>query len=408
MGQREQGTQHGSKAERTVGIIGCGSMGERHARAFIATGRLEPCLRVTHLCDRDSARAHRVADLFTQAGLPRPSVTVRAEDLFADGGLDSVDVVLPTSAHHGVCVQALRAGKHVLVEKPLALDVEQAASMVGAAAANDRVLSVAENYRRVGANRALRALLDRSDGVVSMTTDIVCSPLHDARHNAADWYADPDTAGSYLAHEMGAHEMDLVRFLLGEVESVHCVPRFSAHEPSRDPRRATGLFATLTCASGAVAQMSLRSSDHEPPGGSRRIVLEDGGHVLSQAWEVWDGWHQGRGGARTTTDEALTALAAHTGEVGNGRGSSDPALRHEPVRPLFARDDVARSGVASAVHEFAHAVAGVREPEIDGVDGMRTLALCESLILSARSSRTSWSGSRSATVAGMSTRLDRS
>ncbi|WP_444962764.1 Gfo/Idh/MocA family protein [Nocardiopsis sp. M1B1] len=385
--QREQGTRRGARTGYTVGIIGCGSMGERHARAFIATGRLEPCLRVTYLCDRDSARAHRVADLFTRAGLPRPFVTGRVEDLLADEGLDSVDVVLPTSAHHDVCVRASRAGKHVLVEKPLALDVEQAASMVGAAERGGRVLSVAENYRRVGANRALRALLDRSDGVVSMTTDIVCSPLHDARHNAADWYADPDTAGSYLAHEMGAHEMNLVRFLLGEVESVHCVARFSSSEPSRDPRRATGLFATLTCASGAVAQLSLRSCDHEPPGGSRRIVLADGGHVLSRAWEVWDGWYRGRDGTRTTTDEVLadlTALTARTGEAGNGRGSSDPALRHEPVRPLFARDDVSRSGVASAVHEFARAVAGVREPEIDGADGMRTLALCESLILSAR------------------------
>ncbi|WP_017570012.1 Gfo/Idh/MocA family protein [Nocardiopsis halotolerans] len=362
----------------TVAIVGCGSMGERHARAIIATDHLEPRLRATHLCDRDTARADRVAALFAQAGLPRPSVTARAEDLFADEGLDSVIVVLPTAAHHEVCVRALRSGKHVLVEKPLALNLEQASAMVGAAERGGRVLSVAENYRRVGANRALRGLLDRSGDVVSMSTDIVCSLGRDTRHNAADWYGDPDIAGAYLAHEMGAHEMDLVRFLLGEVESVYCVPGFPPHEDSRDPRRANGLFALLRCVSGAVVQMNLRSRDDESPGGSRRIVLEDG-HVLSGAWEVWDGWHRARDGVRTTTDEVL---AAHTDTAESGTDAAAPA--HQPLRPLFARDDVARSGTASAVHEFAQAVAGTGTPEIDGVDGARTLALCESLILSAR------------------------
>ena len=354
------GADRGRHTAGTVGIIGCGSMGARHAEAFIAAGRSDPSLHVTHVCDRDLTRARQVAELFASADLPVPAATDRMDELLGTGSPDAVDVVLPTAAHHEVCVRALGAGKHVLVEKPLALDVKQGTAMVDAAAAGDRVLSVAENYRRLAANRALRALLDRSGGVVTMSSEVVCSPTFDRRHNAAAWYADPGTAGSYLGHEFGAHEMDLVRYLLGEVDSVYCVPYFSPHEQESDPRRACGLFALLRCESGAVAHVALRSAEAEQPHGTRSIVLADG-HVSSDAWEVWDGRHVGHDGAPTVTGDFVA-----TG------------------RPFFDRNDPLRNGTAAAVHEFARAVAGELEPEIDGADAARTLAICESLIRSAR------------------------
>ncbi|MBK1787530.1 Gfo/Idh/MocA family protein [Prauserella cavernicola] len=349
----------------TIALIGCGSMGVRHARALLAARDLAP--RLTHVCDRDPVRAGDVASLVAEAGFERPRVCADVEELFADPGLDAVIVVLPTSAHHDVCLSALRSGKHVLVEKPLALTPAQAIALAEAADRHQRVLSVAENYRRLPANRALRGLLDDAGGAISMTTDIVCSPRLERQLNGADWYGDPAIAGSYLAHEMGAHEIDLTRYLLGEIESVSCVARCAG--PDGDPRRAEELVATLRCASGAVAQLNLRSSEHEQPGGDRRIVLENGS-VDSAAWEVWDGRHVDRAGRPTTTDEVLRHRYAESGLV-------------EPVRPLFDRSDVTRSGTVSVLREFLDSVAGHAEPEIDGWDGARTLAACEALIASA-------------------------
>src|ERR1700692_4636515 len=95
-----------------------------------------------------------------------PDVEVAAErdiaKMIADPTVDAVDICLPTNLHASVALEALRAGKHVLVEKPMALDVETSWQMIARAKKQKRVLMVAQVLRFLPAYVALREVLASS------------------------------------------------------------------------------------------------------------------------------------------------------------------------------------------------------------------------------------------------------
>ena len=129
----------------TVGIIGCGWAGARHARAFANQG-----VAIAWAVDLHAARAQAVANL--QAGA-RASVDYR--EALDDPDLDAVDICLPHHLHARVSIEAIARGKHVLCEKPLAATLQEADGMITAAKKACVTLMVAENevfsplYRRV-------------------------------------------------------------------------------------------------------------------------------------------------------------------------------------------------------------------------------------------------------------------
>ena len=94
----------------------------------------------------------------------RPQVFTDIEEMARETvDLAAVDVVTDPSVHHEVVCQALDLGLHVLVEKPMAITVRTCQMMVDAAARNDRIVSVAENFRRDPSARVVRHLLETGD-----------------------------------------------------------------------------------------------------------------------------------------------------------------------------------------------------------------------------------------------------
>jgi predicted dehydrogenase len=130
-----------------IGIVGIGFMGRIH---YLAARRVSGAA-VTAVCSRDPAK--RAGDWAATRGNfgPPPGLVdltgvrphARLADLLADPDVDLVDVCNPTAEHPATAVAALEAGKHVLVEKPIALTPADADRMVAAAAANGRLLMVA-------------------------------------------------------------------------------------------------------------------------------------------------------------------------------------------------------------------------------------------------------------------------
>ncbi len=131
-----------------VAVIGAGAWGLNHVRAFARLGAL------ALVCDSDE-RSRR------GAAAVAPGIPVSADPQEAFGpGIDAVVVATPSSLHHPIALAALRAGKHVLVEKPLALRGRDAAELVAAADASGRTLLVGHLLLYHPAVRRMKEFLD--------------------------------------------------------------------------------------------------------------------------------------------------------------------------------------------------------------------------------------------------------
>lgn len=117
-----------------IGIIGSGGIARGHARAYASREDVQ----VVGVCDIVPGRAQSFIEAH---GLTGARSYERIEELLADG-VDAVSVCTPNVAHHETSIEALKAGVHVLVEKPMAVTLEQAVEMAQTAKKVDRLLSV--------------------------------------------------------------------------------------------------------------------------------------------------------------------------------------------------------------------------------------------------------------------------
>jgi predicted dehydrogenase len=194
-----------------VALVGGGFALHTQLPAF----RRVPGVLVTDLVGRDRERVRRLA---AQHEIPRSSVSL-AETLGRDD-IDLVCVTTPPDLHREMAEASLRAGKHVLCEKPLALDAGQGESMCRVAAAARRLACVDHQLRFAPNLVRLRQLL--RDGYVGR-------PLHAElqlrigsrldRRRPHDWWSESRRGGGALG-ALGSHAIDLLRWFLGDVHSV--------------------------------------------------------------------------------------------------------------------------------------------------------------------------------------------
>jgi len=136
--------------------------------------------------------------------------------LLADPRVDAVDICLPTILHAPVAIAALRMGKHVLVEKPMALDPESCAGMLAAARSADRVLMVAQVLRFFPMYKALHESV-RSGGLGAPR--FAAFRRRCAAPAWSEWLADPKQSGGG-AFDLLIHDVDMCLWLFGKPEWV--------------------------------------------------------------------------------------------------------------------------------------------------------------------------------------------
>lgn len=135
-----------------IGVLGCGYWGPNHIRNFSslrASGA-----EMTHAADRDPARRAYVSDLY-----PWVRTVESAEELLERTDIDAVVVATPVATHYALARQALRSGKHVLVEKPFVTDVREADELVALARQERLVLMVGHTFEYAAAVQRIREIL---------------------------------------------------------------------------------------------------------------------------------------------------------------------------------------------------------------------------------------------------------
>jgi len=164
---------------------------------------------VSAVASRDIARARAIAE---RHGVPSATGSWR-ELLGMD--LELVAVTTPPAFHREQALAVMRSGKHLLVEKPLAVDVSEADAIAEAAAATDRLALVDHELRFTPARRKARELID--SGAVGRVLTVTARIANRSRidpDRAWNWWSDASQGGGILG-ALGSHVLDSVRWLLG-------------------------------------------------------------------------------------------------------------------------------------------------------------------------------------------------
>lgn len=334
-----------------VAVVGYSFMGRAHSNAWRNVGAFYPDVpgvRMETIVGRDAAKVGQAA---AELGWASSETDWRA--LLDRDDIDIIDVCTPGHLHAEVALAALKAGKHVLVEKPLANSVSECEDLVAAAAAAPGRAMLGFNYRRVPALALARELV--AQGRLGTVQEARLSYLQ-------DWLSDPqapmtwrlrrETAGSGVLGDLGSHAVDQLHYLLGEhVTSASGTLRtFVPERPGPDGTEAVTVddaaWATLHTASGVVASLEvsrvatgrknalsielygtagslrfdlerlnelvLTGAGDDPTAGASTILVTEPEHPYLQAW--WPAGHV-LGWDHTFTSQAADFLRAiATGE----------------------------------------------------------------------------------------------
>jgi len=189
-----------------VGVVGLGYAGTTHLTSFARI----PGVQVVALAGKET---DRLALLGAEYNLPH--LFEDWEELVALPELDVVSIATPNALHHPIAVAALAAGKHVFCEKPLALDIAQAADMVQAAKTHDRVLEVAFNHRRRADVQFARRYLE-TEGIGRIYHSRATWKRRSGIPGLRSWFTNRAMAGGGALIDLGPHVLDSLLFLLGE------------------------------------------------------------------------------------------------------------------------------------------------------------------------------------------------
>lgn len=187
-----------------VGVIGCGGMARSHVARF---SEVLDRIEVAAVVDLEQEKARAVTALLHD----EPLVETDYKQIFEH--IDAALVVLPHHLHHPVALDCLRAGKHVLVEKPMANSAAECAEMIAEAERQQRVLMVAYCMRFHPLVVRLKELLDEEAYGPVFQLSIWTEQL--TRYAAGHWALQEDTLGGGQFFSHGCHYVDLLLWMLG-------------------------------------------------------------------------------------------------------------------------------------------------------------------------------------------------
>jgi predicted dehydrogenase len=379
-------------SEINLGLFGCGVMGQRHIKGM---ARLQQVNRsrvvLVGVCDLVPENAERAAALAEQLLGQRPRIYASFAEMRKDVNVKVNAITLTTmpNAHVGLGIEALAAGVHVLCEKPIALTVKQGLRLIAAARAAGRKLSVAENYRRDPMNQLGKALLDA--GVIGkpflMTQsssgsgeDVVITPWRHLKTSCG------------IAVDMGVHYTDILEYFLGPVSSVVGInavvdEQRKGADGKLYPADAEDLTAgVLQFASGAIGNYLLNMAGRGEGHFSRMIYGTQGSLKLppDRSGQAVQCVQRVNGKDVPVPEAELLALVP-----GFTLDNTTAALFGGPRLSSYQMDWAAidASLIAIEYDDLAHAILNDCEPEVNGEQGNRSLALMYGFLESQRLGR---------------------
>ncbi|MBD8034419.1 MULTISPECIES: Gfo/Idh/MocA family protein [Solibacillus] len=191
-----------------VGVIGGGSISEFHLRPYFE----HPNVEIIAICDTNEVRLqglgkkYLVKNLYTEVG-----------EFLANEQIDAVSICTWNNSHADIAIQALQKNKHVLLEKPMSLNLEEAYAVEAAVKESKKILQVG-NVRRFGTNvKVLKKFIDAGElGEIYYAKASCLRRLG----NPGGWFSDISKSGGGPLIDLGTHMIDLCWYLMGKPKPV--------------------------------------------------------------------------------------------------------------------------------------------------------------------------------------------
>ncbi|MGP1907733.1 Gfo/Idh/MocA family protein [Metabacillus sp. JX24] len=276
--------------EIRVGMVGYKFMGKAHSLGyrnvpFFFPDRSKPVLKA--IAGRNEEGVMKAAK-----ELGFESYETDWRELIKRDDIDLIDIVTPNHSHAEIAIAAAEAGKHVICEKPLALNAEEAERMLAAAEKNGVVHMISHNYRFAPAVQYAKKLIE--EGRLGKIYHVRATYLQ-------DWLMDPDfpiawrlkkeITGSGALGDIGAHIIDLTRFLVGEmIEVVGAMETFIKERPIENEPGKTGIVDVDDAASFIArfenGAMGVFEATRFAAGSRNRNCFEINGEYGSIKWDL--------------------------------------------------------------------------------------------------------------------------
>ena len=198
-----------AKDRLKVGVVGAGFAGRAHMQGYKNVSEDADLIAI---CDVSQDRAQEAAEKYDI-----PNVFTDYEVMLRLSELDAISVCLPNAMHMPVTVAALEAGKHVLCEKPLAANAQQAAKMVEAAEKSGKILAMSLNFRYQGKALTAKKLIEAGE-----LGEIYYAKTAMLRNNAIPrgWFHVKERSGGGPLLDLASHMLDVTWWLMGRPEPV--------------------------------------------------------------------------------------------------------------------------------------------------------------------------------------------
>lgn len=342
------------------GIIGCGAIHGTHAQAILAIEDAE----LAGFFDIVPEKAKAAAEKF--GGTPFES--------FADL-LDHVDAVclcIPSGAHAAVGVEAARAGKHVICEKPVDVTLPAAMSLVEACRSSQVTLTVISQHRFAKDIQAVRDAAQSGALGPLLAGDMFNKWLRtQAYYDSGDWRGTWELDGGGCLMNQGVHYVDMLQWIMGGVSAVRSVTRTAAHERIEVEDIANVLVEFNNGAVGVI-----QASTAYYPGFAERLEIHGKwGTAIIEAdrlkvWEV-DEKAAGEGLYGRGVQSQPTPNVHTVGSDSSATGAADPSA-------IWAEQH------RMQIEDFTRAVLDGREPFVTGEAALEPLKVILAIYESAR------------------------
>ena len=336
-------------SEIGFGIVGCGMIAEYHTRAINEI----PGARVTAAYSRDLTNVRKVAEI-AEGGDVAPFDDLGR--MLDDPSVDVVCICTPSGAHLDPAVAAARAGKHVVVEKPLEITLGRCDAIIAACdEAGVRLCTIFPSRFSAANLRLKQAIEDGRFGRLTLGDTYVKWWRTQQYYDSGGWRGTWDLDGGGALMNQAIHNVDLLLWLMGEVETVTALTATLAHERIEVEDTAV---AALRFRNGALGVIEAATSAH--PGLSKRTEIHGergSARVEQDDFTLWEFSEP------LPSDDAIREAMAKGGAQGGG---ADPR-------------GITHAGHRDQIADFLEAIRTSRAAIVDGREGRRSVELIRAI-----------------------------